>query len=87
MFKNKRRKELERAERELYILKQEIKTIEDWCAADSGEIAFAMLHLKSITEPHVSVSVFRDNLRKGQYTFNNYLNKIGVKINHEEWPE
>ncbi len=69
MFKSKRRKELEKKEDELYRLKQNIQELKRWCAADSGEIAFAMLHLE---KPRQSVSCFRDLLRQGKYTFDAY---------------
>jgi hypothetical protein len=67
MFKTKRRKELERKEMELWQLKIEIAEVKNWCAADSGEIGFAMLHLESPFK--LSISQFRDGLRKGKYTF------------------
>ena len=73
MFKTKRRKELERKEAELYRLKQEIQNLKHWCAADSGEIAFAMLHLE---KRMYSTSVFRDLLRQGRYTFDEYRKVI-----------
>ena len=69
MFKSKRRKELEAKEDELYRLKMEIQNLKHWCAADSGEIAFAMLHLE---KPISGVHVFRDLLRQGKYTFDEY---------------
>ena len=69
MFKTKRRKELERKEDELYILKAQISDMRHWCAFDSPEIGFAMVHLQ---EPKLSVSCFRDKLRAGQFTFTNY---------------
>lgn len=69
MFKSKRRKELEANEDELYRLKTEIQNLKHWCAEDSGEIAFAMLHLE---KPRHSTSGFRDLLRQGKYTFDEY---------------
>ena len=69
MFKSKRRKELERKEDELYILKSQIAEVRHWCAHDSPEIAFAMIHLQS---PKESVSGFRDKLRRGEFTFEKY---------------
>lgn len=71
MFKTKRRKELEAKENELYILKSKIQELRQWCAENSGEIAFAALWLEGKTR-HNSVSVFRDDLRKGLFTFGNY---------------
>lgn len=76
MFKSKRRKELERKENELYRLKMEIEQLKHWCAEDSGEIAFAMLHLESLNDYHQSISSFRDDLRQGLHTFSNYSNKV-----------
>ncbi len=73
MFKTKRIKELEAKERELYILKMEIQDLKTWCAEDSGEIAFAMLHLEN---KKTSISGFRDLLRKGKYTFDEYRKVI-----------
>ena len=75
MFKTKRRKELERKENELFTLKMEIQEMKQWCAEDSGEIAFAMLHLESLSGSHKGISAFRDGLRKGLYTFNEYKSK------------
>lgn len=69
MFKSKRRKELERKEDELYILKAQISDMRHWCAFDSPEIGFAMVHLQA---PKNSVSGFRDKLRSGEFTFENY---------------
>ena len=73
MFKTKRRKELEAKERELHFLKMEIRDLKTWCAEDSGEIAFAMLHLENRQK---SVSCFRDLLRQGKYTFDEYRKEI-----------
>lgn len=73
MFKSKRRKELEEKETELYRLRQNIQDMKHWCAADSGEIAFAMMHLD---KPKQSLSCFRDELRKGLYTFEAYRKVI-----------
>jgi hypothetical protein len=70
MFKTKRRKELERKEDELWRLKFEIMELKNWCAADSGEIGFAMLQLEN--PYNQSVSQFRDKLRKGEYTFDEF---------------
>lgn len=70
MFKTKRTKELEACERELYILKMEIRQIADWCAADSPEIGFAMQRLMHNTE---GISAWRDKLRAGEFScFENY---------------
>ncbi len=69
MFKTKRRKELEDKESELYALKSAISDLKYWCAADSGEIAFAMMHLEN---PKTDVSGFREKLRRGEYTFDEY---------------
>jgi hypothetical protein len=70
MFKTRRRKQLERKEDELWRLKHEIRELKAWCAADSGEIAFAMLQLENPYSQ--SVSQFRDGLRKGKYTFEEF---------------
>lgn len=70
MFKTKRRKELERKEDELYLLKQSINEMRVWCAADSGEIAYAMLYLQN--ENRSWIETFRGRLRQGLYTFENY---------------
>ena len=69
MFKTKRRKELERKEDELFALKSEIQDLKHWCAFDSPEIGFAMLHLQNRRN---STSGFRDRLRKGEFTFTNF---------------
>lgn len=80
MFKTKRTKELEACERELYILKQEIRQIADWCAADSPEIGFAMQRLISNRE---SISSWRDKLRAGEFSyFDNYIEYLLRKDNH-----
>lgn len=71
MFKSKRRKELEAKEDELYRLKRAIQDLKHWCAEDSGEIAFAMLHLE---KPRTDINGFREKLRRGEYTFENYRN-------------
>lgn len=71
MFKSKRRKELEDKEKELFQLKTEIAEIKCWCAYDSPEIGFAMLRLQGKTKC-IGVSHFRDDLRKGLFTFYNY---------------
>lgn len=73
MFKTKRRKELEAKEDELYRLKSAIADLKHWCAADSGEIAFAMLHLEN---PKYSIDGFRGLLRQGKYTFDEYRKVI-----------
>lgn len=65
MFKTKRTKELEACERELYILKMEIRQIATWCAADSPEIGFAMQRLLHNTE---SISSWREKLRVGEFS-------------------
>lgn len=69
LLKSKRRKELETKEEELHRLRLEIQELKHWCAADSGEIAFAMLHLE---KPKLSVWQFRKALREGKYTFAEY---------------
>ncbi len=76
MWKTKRRLELERKEEELIVLKARIQEMKHWCAADSGEIAFAMLQLENT---RIDISCFRDKLRKGEYTFANYKNLLLVK--------
>ena len=71
MFKTKRRKELEAKENELFQLKAQIDEIKVWCVADSPEIGFAMLRLQKKTI-HFDTSGFREDLRKGLFTFDNY---------------
>lgn len=81
MFKTKRTKELEACERELYILKMEIRQIADWCAADSPEIGFAMQRLMHNTE---CISAWRDKLRAGEFScFENYIEYL-LKEAHDE---
>ena len=72
MFKSKRRKELERKERELNILKLAIDELKVWCAADSPEIGFAMLHLEKLGTHPEGVDSFRRKLRSGQFTFEKF---------------
>lgn len=72
IFKSKRRKELEAKENELRSLKLEIDQMKHWCAADSPEIGFAMLHLENIKTKPQTVDHFRNKLRNGKYTFYNY---------------
>ena len=70
---SERKSELLQAERELQYLKQEIRLLKDWCAADSPAIGFAMLHLeRDKNTPNDSVDVFRDKLRTGLFTFSNF---------------
>ncbi len=69
MFKTKRRKELERKKDELRHLKRKIDDMLQWCAADSPEIGFASLYLQST---NANISGFRDLLRKGEYTKENF---------------
>lgn len=69
MFKSKRMKELESKERELFMLRLKIDEVKHWCAADSPEIGFCMLHLQSLDKCTLTISKFRDNLRKGYFTF------------------
>lgn len=73
LFKSKRRKELEKKEAELQKLKLEIQELKHWCAEDSGEIAFAMLHLENRCQ---QVDEFRKKLREGKFTFDNYKKVI-----------
>lgn len=75
MFKTKRRKELEDKEDELYILKSQIDEIQQWCSYDSPEIGFAMLRLKGETN-NISTSHFREDLRKGIFTFEEYRKQL-----------
>lgn len=56
MFKSKRSLELEKAEDELYLLKNEIRQMMYWCAEDSPEIGFAMRRLLGEDE-------YRDEMR------------------------
>ena len=71
MFKSKRRLELEKAEAELHLLKNEIREMMYWCAADSPEIGFAMQRLLSTRE---SISSWRERLRTGEFKhFDNYI--------------
>lgn len=80
MFKTKRTKDLEACERELYILKMEIRQIADWCAADSPEIGFAMQRLIHNTE---GISAWRDKLRAGEFShFDNYVDYLLREDNH-----
>ena len=74
MFKTKRRKELEAKENELYILKSKIQELRQWCAENSGEIAFAALWLEGGTK-YVGISHFREGLRKGEFTFEEYKDR------------
>ena len=69
MFKTKRRKELELKEDELWHLKRKIDEMMHWCATDSPEIGFAALYLRSTD---VGISGFRQELRKGEYTKENF---------------
>jgi hypothetical protein len=73
MFKSKRRLELEKAEDELYTLKNEIREIMYWCAADSPEIGFAMRRLLGEDEYRDGISYWRDKLRKGKFTWEEYV--------------
>ncbi len=73
MFKTKRTKELEACERELYFLKMEISAIATWCAADSPEIGFAMRRLLGEDIHEVDISLWRDKLRKGEFTWQEYI--------------
>tara|TARA_R110000851_G_scaffold13719_1_gene46824 strand:- start:201 stop:431 length:231 start_codon:yes stop_codon:yes gene_type:complete len=70
MFRSKRRKELENKEEELWLLKLKIEETGHWCAYDSPDVGFAMEFL--MDRPRQSVSSFRDKLRKGEFTFDNY---------------
>ncbi len=70
MIKTKRRKELEEKEKELHFLKKNIQELKHWCAADSGEIAFAMMHLE---KQAFNIVDFREQLRSGKYTFDEYV--------------
>ena len=69
MFKTKRRKELEQKELELFRLKIRIGEMKDWCAFDSPEIGFSMLYLQN---RRCDISLFRDRLRAGSYTFEEF---------------
>lgn len=69
MFKTKRRKELEAKEEELALLKTALIEMGQWCASDSSEIAFAVDY---VLNRRVGISGFRDKLRRGFYTFDNY---------------
>lgn len=73
MIKTKRRKELERKEAELFSLKSEIEQIKNWCAYDSPSVAFAMLRLQNLSNPHPTISAYRDVLRNGHHTFELYM--------------
>lgn len=73
MFKSKRSLELEKAEDELYTLKNEIRQMMYWCAADSPEIGFAMRRLLGEDEYRDGISYWRDKLRKGKFTWEEYI--------------
>lgn len=72
IFKSKRRKELEAKERELFVLKMKIDELKHWCAADSPEIGFCMLHLQSMNHYPESIDRFRSKLRGGLFTFKGF---------------
>ena len=73
MFKSKRRLELEKAESELHLLKNEIREMMYWCAADSPEIGFAMRRFLREDNHRVGISCWRDKLRKGEFTWQEYV--------------
>ena len=73
MFKSKRRLELEKAEDELFILKNEIREMMYWCAADSPEIGFAMRRLLREENPRTDIYSWREKLRKGEFTWQEYV--------------
>ena len=73
MFKSKRRLELEKAEDELNLLKNEIREMMYWCAADSPEIGFAMRRLLGEDDFPVDISSWREKLRKGEFTWQEYV--------------
>lgn len=72
MFKTNRRKELEAAERELYILKNEIREMMYWCAADSPEIGFAMRRLLREDSNYTDIHTWREKLRNKEFTWEKY---------------
>ena len=73
MFKTKRRKELEAAEKELYILKSEIREMMCWCANDSPEIGFAMKKLLREDPYPTDIHTWREKLRNKEFTWDNYV--------------
>ncbi len=76
MFKSKRRLELEKAEDELHILKNEIRDMMYWCAADSPEIGFAMRRLLGEDTHWEGLSFWRDKLRSGKFTWEEYVKPL-----------
>lgn len=72
MFKTNRRKELEAAERELYILKNEIREMMYWCAADSPEIGFAMRRFLREDYHPTDIYTWREKLRNKEFTWEKY---------------
>ncbi|MEY8205003.1 MAG: hypothetical protein RPR40_07985 [Bermanella sp.] len=75
MLKSKRRKELEKKEHQLLKLELEINELKNWCAAESPDIGFAMLHLQC---KKTDTSGFRERMRRGEFTFQNFKKKQHV---------
>lgn len=75
MFKSKARKELESNADKLWVLNQTIREIQQWCAYDSPEIAFAMQALLELDTKGLRVDAFRDKLRRGEFTFDNFVKR------------
>lgn len=76
-FKSARVRCLEAKERELMILKLKIDEVKWWCASDSPEIGFSMLYLQGVNTNPESVSSFRDKLRKGVFTSEEFKKATG----------
>ena len=64
---SKRLKELENDSSMLFALKHKIDDVKNWCAYDSPAIGLAMIHLQDLylKKFTISVSTFRDKIRKG----------------------
>ena len=69
-------KKLTKVEGDKFWLESEIEQLKHWCAYDSPEIGFAMLHLQN---PKNDVSGFRDKLRNGEFTFTNFKPRSNIK--------
>jgi hypothetical protein len=76
VFKSKTRKKLEVKDDQLFRLKLEIDQLKKWCAYDSPEIGYAMMHLKNLVDKPQCISSFREKLRKGKYTWDNFKKEV-----------
>lgn len=67
---------LKQEKSKMVFLKSRISEYKNWCAYDCPEIGFAML---SIEEDILDIDTFREKLRSGEFTFENYCDVIRGK--------